>query len=1682
MLNSSQPAPKFLFCIHPYVLNNLGIFPELNFCYINNAIYYWENTLRSLLKFTSIFVILTFTVFNSFLAQQTPYSGTPAAIPGRIIAADFDNGGEGIAFHDADPENQGGAYRPDSPVDIEPASEGGYNVGWIEPDEWLEYTVDVANTDEYFIRLRVASESTGGAMRVEVDEQDLTGSVNLPVTGGWQVYTTVQINKISLEEGEHIMRFYFETGGFNVLHADFSIDNSVLLKDLPNGPEFSVEHGFYDEPFDLVIADKTLGSVIKYTLDGTDPVESNSAFTGNSPVELRIDPDEFSNRDRAPGVVVRACALLDGVMITQVKSQSYIFTNKVISNSPDGQRPGSDWLPVSNQYGQSISYGMDPAIYNNSAYMDKIEEGLKQIPSMSLVIDLDSLFGAGGGIYYEPNSTYHGIEWERTASLELLIPEEIDLEDHEGFSVNCGVRIRGGWSRNASCPKRAFRFFFREEYGYSKLEYPLFGEEGTDRFDKFDLRTSMNYSWAYDGSSHNTMLREVFSRDLQREMGQPYTRSRYYHLYINGTYWGLYQTQERSEASFAAEYLGGERDDYDVVKVNAGYGPEATYDIESTDGTLDAWRRLWELATYEGFESNENYFKVQGLNTDGTLNPEYEKLLDVDNLIDYMIIVFFVGDFDAPVSAFSGNNNPNNYYAVYNRNNPDGFKFFRHDAEHSMYDYSIAGISLPNVTDRTGPYPAGSRFEKSNPQWIHQQLVENANYRKRFADRVSKYFYNDGILTLDNMLELVNSRKNKIDMAIIAESARWGDSKVSNPYTKNHWDNAVNYLLNDYLPERSTVVINQLKSKGWLPNVEPPVFNTTSGTVDKGFNLTIHPVSGGDVYYSTNGTDVYELSGANSSGTYQLVEQAADKKVLIPSESISNDWYRENDFNDAGWMNCTGSPGGIGYERDEPGNYGQFISLNVRNIMMAGGSSPNTSCLVRIPFTVAAEDLQKINRLVLSALYDDDFIVYLNGTAIRTGGRSIPLAWNANASDNHEAESWESFDVSSNFGKLVAGENLLAVHALNVSLESSDFLINVKLTGESNITGGELTESAIRYDNPIVIEEPVRVIARTFKGQEWSAMNEVTLAVDEDFSNLFITELHYHPLDEDGVNDSEFEFIEFKNTGDTDINLSQVSFVNGISYTFPTGTVINPDSFIVLASNSQSFEQRYGFNPDGEYEGQFNNGGERITIETFVGDTLINFNYNDSDPWPVEADGLGYSLVSRTINPVGDPDDAEYWTTSAEIHGSPGQDEINITILPVYINEVLSHTDAPDVDAIEIYNPNTEAVNIGGWYLTDDKFNPLKWRIPDGKTVSANGYLVFTEGHYIGDELVFDEDEFGSEFSINSHEEMIYIVSSDGSGNQTGYRHGFEFGEIENGFSFGRYINSIEEEHFVIQKEVTLGSENAGPKVGPVVINRIMYNPDFTNYEFLEITNINGVAVNLYHPDENENTWRINGTGFEFPELTTIEPNESIYIIDSNVVTEVFRKAYELGDEVKIFNMPGSLDNGGETISIQMPVDEFDLDGETIVPYIDVDKVKYNDKIPWPEEADGDGPGLERIEKNQYANDPVNWTTFESQITDTHDRGVQIPSVFKLNQNYPNPFNPSTSITYSVPEPVMVSIKVYNLLGEEAAVLVNEYKNTGNYKVEWNASSSGSEISSGVYLYKMNAGKFVQTKKLILVK
>lgn len=658
-----------------------------------------------------------------------------------------------------------------------------------------------------------------------------------------------------------IQVFNFNLSSSDV-HMDLSLSAGVRLPVLVDsvGMTFSHASGYYDDPFELLISASNPEWNILYTLDGSNPQDSPSALSSTGPALIQIDPASTANRAATPAVVVRASAEQPGMKAAYPEARTFIFPASVISQS----HPGGDW-PTWDVNGQIIDLAMAPDVTQSGSYAARMLPSLKSLPSISVSIGTASLFDPSTGIYV--NALEHGKEWERFCSVELIFPDS-----DSGFSVNAGLRIRGGWSRNPSYPRHGFRLFFRSEYGMSKLEYPLFGDEGVEVFDKIDLRNAQNYAWS-NGNSNHTFLRDVFSRDIQGDMGQPYTRSRYYHLYLDGMYWGVCQTQERSEARYAESYFGADYRDYDVVKVNTEDRP---YSLEATDGNLESWQDLYNR-TLTGFSDNASYYAMEGKNAQGEAVPGGKVRVDLDNLIDYMLIIFYTGNFDAPTSSFGGNKWGNNYYAIDNREDfSSGFKFFVHDSEHAMFDQAHGPgiglqedrVNLQNQTDGNHMYVES--FPHFHPQWLHYKLTSNEEYRLRFRDRAHRHFGPGGVFTREHLLQRLNQRASEVEVAMVSESARWGDAKSGSSFTvDNHWKPAVNRIRNNLFPYRGDVVINQLAAAKLYSSLSPPDIlldgaPVNNRSLEANDQLTLfleNSLGAGELWFTTNGEDPRLLGG-----------------------------------------------------------------------------------------------------------------------------------------------------------------------------------------------------------------------------------------------------------------------------------------------------------------------------------------------------------------------------------------------------------------------------------------------------------------------------------------------------------------------------------------------------------------------------------------------------------------------------------------------------------------------------------------------------------------------------------------------------------------------------------------------------------------------------------------------------
>jgi hypothetical protein len=535
---------------------------------------------------------------------------------------------------------------------------------------------------------------------------------------------------------------------------------------------------------------------------------------------------------------------------------------------------------------------------------------------------------------------------------------------------------------------------------------------------------------------------------------------------------------------------------------------------------------------------------------------------------------------------------------------------------------------------------------------------------------------------------------------------------------------------------------------------------------------------------------------------------------------------------------------------------------------------------------------------------------------------------------------------------------------------------------DPRLPGGATSRNAQTYSGPIPLTRTTRLVTRSHSGTKWSGSTVATYVLDT--PALTISEIMYHPVASAPPSpylDGDFEYLEFKNTGSTAIALAGFTITDGVTFTFPTYSLAAGARALVV-KNRAAFESRYGtaLPALGEFIGQLDNSGEHLTVLGAMGETILDFTYNDA--WQKISDGAGFALVltDESVS-SGKLNDAASWRAGSVFNGTPGQPESASTPFPkVVISEALTRPQGSEPSMVELQNLSSTPADVGGWFITDDFNDPIKFRIPAPTLIPAGGFVVFT-----GDD--FRNINTIQPFLFDPLGEEIYLFSGDAQTNLTGYVNGFKYGAQKTNDTFGRYVTSAGAELFVPQQSATLGASNAGPAIPPIVISEIMYHPPEVNAngalwnnsedEYIELFNRSAAAVQLFDPAHPTNSWKLaGGATFVFPSSAALAAGEYALLVNfdpivNTVQLAAFRQKYGVPASVQIFGpYGGNLNNGGETITLSAP--DAPLAGGTI-PYIALEEIAYQNSTPWPSGADGGGFALSRRDTAKFGNDPANW-------------------------------------------------------------------------------------------------------------
>lgn len=548
--------------------------------------------------------------------------------------------------------------------------------------------------------------------------------------------------------------------------------------------EFSNKETYNKDAFTLEMTTDNPAFSIYYTLNGTRPTKANARKYAEPILISTTTP-------------VSAVSIDDNDSVGAIATKTYIFLNDVYKQSAQQEGYPDHWSYKTASTYWPADYAMDTQITQSEEYKDLLDSAMLSIPTVCLTTDVSHLFSfeedsVKGGIYIYTGKGYKkslGDGWERPASIEYFDPKT-----RGSFQLNCGLLLHGGNSRNPeNTPKHSFRVSFRKQYGSGKLKYRLFeNSDAKKKFDHLVLRAGYNYSWLKNGSSklypQNIIQRtnaqyilDSFAKEVHHAMGHNITHRRFAHLYINGLYWGLYELCEKINDNFAADYLGGADEEYDVIDV-----------AEIIDGTRDKFTEMFNTTQKVTASVDDAYYR----------RLVDDNLLDVENFIDYMLVNWYVGNTDW---------DHNNWRCMRNRVTPDkGFKYLVWDAETAFADVNLNKVSVVSQ----------DKNNHGDPSRMIKCLKKNPNFLSVMQERIEKHLTRDGILTPSKAAELYEQLADEIDLAIIGESARWGDYRILTGetkvrYTRNdYWLKRKNDLLTNFFPQRTEILLKQLNDYG----------------------------------------------------------------------------------------------------------------------------------------------------------------------------------------------------------------------------------------------------------------------------------------------------------------------------------------------------------------------------------------------------------------------------------------------------------------------------------------------------------------------------------------------------------------------------------------------------------------------------------------------------------------------------------------------------------------------------------------------------------------------------------------------------------------------------------------------------------------------------------------------------
>jgi hypothetical protein len=1344
-------------------------------------------------------------------------------------------------------------------------------------------------------------------------------------------------------------------------------NNVIAVEVHQNGPQSS------DLGFDLgldatgVTAFNAVDSV-NYTQQIADVSMGRDSSNPNLWVQLAVPTPGAANstaivnnvRDRAASVTI------------SLNGGFYASTQNVTLNSPSGEirytLNGSTPSPTSSLYSAPIAIsstkvlrarvfeaGKPPGPIETRTYF--IGETQGSVPFVSVVADPKTLFDDQTGIYYNQHEQASGGWGLHDEYKNKDAPGSIEYYAPGGalaFRVRGGIRM-GGENNWFDHSQRAMNFVLNSAYGDDAIKYDLF--PGTSAI----LHTGLTLREGGDAWSAD-MLRDAMWASVTR--GQMTADSSDYRpsvVFINGAYWGIHDLRARWDDQWFFEHKRINTGDVDHLIY--GHLTSGAITLGAQQGDTKDWLDLMTFMSTHDLSVPANWALV-------------EARIDIDSYIDFVVAESYANNIAWP----------HNREFWRDRKAGGKWHWFLPDMDRTFQ----AGNVGSNILNQMLGSEDALVLLKTSPQFMNRLA-------QRFAAHIASTFKPTRIGSI------IDTLAAEVNGELARHETRWSAVGGTTVAARN----AAVQDVKDFMTQRDANVHAELQSELNLP---APVNLTLNFIPANGGHVVIAgvPVGAGTMkmfpniafdikadpapgyvftgFTGVSGTSVTLTGASTITATFAPSSETMIGGTLSANTTLSNPSYSlSSDLIVPPNITLTINPG---------------VTINLpagRNIRVQGALHVNGT--VAQPVQMLGRNGARWGGLSIES---PTAPCTINHLTVRGASHGADLV--------HYPYAISAVNATITMDGLDVDDSENPVYTKGGSAIIRNSRLHLTITGDGiNINGGyaELRNNSILGNN-----------ASDSDGIDFNGGSNCIVSGNHIF--------HFLGFNSDAIDIGEAaQNILIEGNIIMENSDKAVSCGQGSTVTMRKNLIVNcglgigcKDEGSRVSADQNTFVHCAGGIE--VYEKNFSGGGGSVHAENCIfskctinvkADALsvatVDYSLSDTtamtgtgnlltNPQFVDINVLNYQLqpTSPAID-AGNPDHApDPDSTRADIGAmyvySPSDYPFTLK-QTVVIEEILANSGPSAGDWIELHNRTSAAIDISGWFISDDGKNLQKYRIPAGTVLAANGYVVFHEATNFG-VLSTDPGRLVG-FALSDIGETVYL-SSAVNNVLTDYRTQESFGPSIEGETIGNiYKASSDTFNFAPLATPTPGAANGGARIGPIVITEIHYQPSATapgDAEFIELMNVSGAPVTLYDATRGA-PWRMtDGILFDFPSVTplTMQPSQRIVLTRS---LSQFTATYTVPNGTIVYQWTsGHLSNLGEQIQLSRPGA---FDALNVQQFARVDSVNYSSLAPWPTAAAGYGPSLNKISVDNYGNEFTNWTTAALSPGDATSINASAPSI-----------------------------------------------------------------------------------------